>query len=490
MKYVIKRVLIGVILFLIISFLKSKNVFAYTLTYRLGLETCTNSSGNLFCSNNESIKTLGSGTFSIPKNTFIKNVYQDYQNVNISNTGSSTKYYRIEVGVESFFLPTDLSQCPDINDNTNTHYKSAAYLSPKNMRVVACTYTDNLNQEHDCYDFFYTDRNNLLTYRNFVREDSWSDIEGSKGYFRSSYWSQYNSAVNDYFGVPAGVTINNLYIKLGGVGSYVGKPIDLYSGRDNNFWSNYYIDYPIINGCTYSNNSTLTFNRTSWYNNTRIGFEYNDTYQPYGQSLVSNGSIVQNNIQEFEQEMSGILSESEIKQEFVMQDRLIGYDEENEEQQNNDLFSQIAGSLNGALGTTPQVFTNFLALPINLLNENKNYEPIRDVTGSGGLSCTSYASEYLPSNNANITGVVNLTIPFTHNVLTLDCFNSNVLSPYNKYFGSFYNNNDSRGLDRILAPIYHIVLTGLLSYRLIISYFKLIKETYDPEDNSVEVLDL
>lgn len=490
MKYVIKRVLIGVLLFLIIGFLKNQKVFAYSNYYYLELQKCNDLGGTAMC-NNTPVRTPFESTFILPKNSIVKNLLQDYYNLNLVNDSSQTRYYQFKKGYESQFVPTDTTSCPNINDDSYTHYKTADYFNAKNYRIIACEYVDSQNNSHDCLENIYTDDSNLLHYRNFVNDDNWANIYGSKGYWSAvGEWvnvNGFNYIKTYYFALTPGMDIKSMSIKYGGFGSYIGNINNLYSGREVNNWSSYYLDYPLINNCTFSASQSIEFTRTSWYED--IGFDFNN-YQT-NVPLVTESYLAPIDSNQLSEDIAELEGQEELQKDLALQDRLIGYDEQNIESESDDTIEHVSESINDGLDNAPTLFYDFLALPVNLLTENSNYDIYDDIHGSGALQCQSYSSEYLTQGAYNtISGTIILTVPFTHQNLKLDCFNANVLSPYNKYFGSFYNNDSNLGLDKILAPIYHVILTGLLSYYVVVAYFKLIKETYDPENMSVEVLDL
>lgn len=486
MKFCFKKIFIGVVLFLIISFLKSCNVNAYIdgLTYRLGLSSCVDSGGTLFCSDNPSIITLHNGeNFDLPKNNFIKNIYVDYGNYVYDNrdNSDSVRFLVDRVSGQQF---TPLS-----NSCTNT---SDYYYNIKNTRPIACSYDDENGNHQDCLSWF-------IYYQPFDNNLFYLSYPSGTGYYSSTnmwveewideeYYFYYKYT---FFEVPADTYVSNLIIKYGGFGTFNGSKSDLFSGRDNNTWSNYYIDYPIVNNCTYSSTQNLSFrpnmNSSNWIGEIVPVPNFNnvDTY-------LMDSNYSHYNVSDLQDDISSAEASSQIEKDFAIQDRLIGYDEEVEEDSNSTFITDIASSLTNSFGSSINLFSNFLALPVNLLNENASYELMSSTPG-GGATCTSYTSQYLDNGYNNIVGSVTLRLPFVHNNLTFDCTNVDIFSPYNPYFGSYHNShvdNSISWLDEVLAPIYHIILTGLLSYWLIIAYFRFIKELYDPDNNTIEVIDL
>ena len=331
MKYVVKKIIIGVALFLIISFLKGHVAFAYTRNLFIDLQQCTTTSGITTCSSNP-VRTPLSSTFTLPKGTFIKNISLDYANVNLANNGSSPKYYKFAKYTDSLFLPVDTTSCPDLEDSSQTLYKLATYLNAKNYRIIACQYVDNQDTIHDCYEDIFAPLNytDFLSYRNLVNEDNFPNIYGTKGYFfEVPTWLNVGGFYEQntyYLRVSPGVEIKSISFKFGGFGNYVGNVNKLASNRTTTDVSPYYLDYPLINGCSFSMSSPIDMKLSDWNSNNAFGFDFSNatTNVP----LINNGYLLPLVSAELEQEITQIAGAEQLQTDIAMQDRLIGYDEE------------------------------------------------------------------------------------------------------------------------------------------------------------------
>jgi len=472
MKYVLKKVLIGVLLFLIIGFLKSVNVFALTIgntgsswKYLATFSVCNTNNDDLICSSEyDSYITEYPQTNVLPANNIIKNIAIRFQNFEVDNRNDSSTYYNHIVDPYNSNYRWIFSYYADYNGDWQYQFTF------KNINVIACNYLDINNEVQDCVD---------------------NIIYASPLLFMRTYSSGSYPYYNDmYFRFDPNTYYKNITIKFGGIGSPSGNWHNLYSGVDNVNINSTYMDYNLVNNVSFSTNRQLEFTfenfgpdiYTKLYNRNNYS-----TYLPYqlGQTYYNNYGVqsklvqISNNVILSQQAQA--ITQQELAQAQMINNDLIDYNADYEDNNNTEFANNLKNTFGGLLGNGPTLFQSFLSLPIELLRENSRYEVMSQTAGGVGTTCTSYNSAFI--NDLNVSGSLNLSLPFVNQSFNLTCKDVDIINTVSGHIGSEY-------YGQIFSGMYHVILTGLLSYWVIIAYFKLIKEIYDPDNNSIEVMDL
>lgn len=472
MKYILKKVLIGVLLFLIIGFLKSQNVFAFDFdsgALKIGTRSCVNSNGSLMCSDNVRYSTfvfknnVQPVNFNLSSNVLMTDFIFDYSGKNYTNNTGSDLYF----GINSFRVPINptSSSCQNLVTNLNN------MLVMKNALPIACSYEDSIGNKYDCLG-------DILISKNILTISGW----GSPPVLLPTI-----SNPPFILKIPNGSSVYNLAIKLGSYAVYNGNIDNIYTGSDNINISPYYLDYPILNSCTYSRTEVLPFTY-SLYND-----YFKFTNKNYNLNLFQ-----QLNVSELNDNIQYYTDNQQTLKDLALQDSLIGFDSDTQSTDITIMTEDLESTLSVKMTGNITIFNDFLALPINLLNENAVHDLTFGDNAGVHTDCLEYDSSFLTGDNIHVGAQpINVKLPFVSNHLRLTCSDLDILSPYNKVGGSFYAGSSVNGwgsnftgLDKTIGPIYHILIDGVLSYWFIISLFRFCKEVLDPEDNSLEVLDL
>lgn len=514
MKYVFRKVLAGVLIFVCISFIKSCNVNALQVssdsspypTIFVGYKNYVNNDDIVFFSDNINYVNINSradendpwgvySLFDIPSHSIMQSFFIDYSQRHVSVYNESNDIQYLDLGkVNDFFSKYTFpisSTCPFSSVNKyDFDMVDSIFMTMKNTNILSCTYVDENGDVQTCVDrlsyvLFYGSNNNFLVSRNnntyipnnlFYGADYEPTSYESDTYYKNN-WYYINENYVLVFKMDAGKVYRDIKISIGGIGNFNGNLSNLNSFGNNNNVNNYYLNYQLINGCTYGNDK-LTFATRNVNDSFTLSNGSYITSSQYN-NYVSNGKVIEITQSSVDNLINSQEAYSELSKEFAMQDRLIDYNVDTQDTDDIDFADTLFNSMNEVFGSSLDLFTNLIAVPVDLLNENADYGLFNEVVpGAGGWGCTSYVSSYLNQPYNQVSSEVNLTMPFTGNQFSIDCMDVDVLSPHNGLF------------NETLSTLYHIILTGLLSYWVIIGYFKLIKETYDPEDNSIEVMDL
>lgn len=462
------------LIFLLLFFpLSVKAISVDNGAMKLGTRSCVYSNGVLLCSNNTNYSTyefknsVQPFSVGLAKNRIITNMIFDYSSSPFTNNTGTDIY----LGMNDYrtpFYPTS-NTCKVVPGN------SANIRIAKNMKPISCSYEDSQGNKTDCLADMYL-HNNLLTLEDYTINDENVSVPITQ-------------KIPFILKIPNNAEVYNLAILFGGYATYNGPQSQLYSGFGNVNTSPFYMDYPIESGCTFSSVSSTNFDISL--------FKQYYSLRQYSQSIVNN-SFTPIDTTTLNNEVQYYTDNSQTLKDLALQDSLIGYDGDSQSSDIVTMTNDLEDTLSSKMSGNITIFNDFLALPINLLNENA----VRELTfgDNPGVSgdCLQYDSNFLTGNNIHVGAQpIDVKLPFVSNHLRLTCSDLDILSPYNKVGGSFYAGSNVNGwgtnftgLDHTIGPIYHILIDGVLSYWFIISLFRFCKEVLDPEDNSLEVLDL
>ena len=471
MKYVVKRVFIGVILFLIIGFLKSINVFALSVGGNTSQYVDDFVSGTwLPCVLNDDNLTCGEpydqnfnyGYNYVNPGNILKNLNFRFDNVYVDNQNDSSTYYVRLLDSSNNAFPFYFDTFEDLGNIPI----SRIYM--KNFNIIGCTYFDINNEEQSCIDNIIQSSPSSFVYEDYTQHYGLNDV---------------------YFKVLPNGYYKDITIRFGGIGSPSGDINNLYSGLFTDSINTTYMDYDLINNITYSFTKTIKIGRPELidiFYHQLVNVNNYTTSAPTLYTNYSNGvGITSQRIQLsnslISSQVSQALTQEEIDKQQAINNQLIDYNAEQQQNNNTEFANNLKNTFGNLLGGGPVLFQSFLSLPIELLRENARNEILTPTVGGVGVVCSSYNSAYI--NDLTVSSELSFIMPFTHQQFNLNCKDVDVVNNIVGYFGTTYES-------QLIHTIYHTILTGLLSYWVVIAYFKFIKEVYDPDNNSIEVMDL